>query len=978
MACVTQTARAYEYVFDFSSGNNYERTVDAGGTNITYSIKNADGATLVKLIVTVTNKEIENTVKINEQKGKLYIPDGSRLRVTLSDGYNLRQIQFGYFEKGNGNGNCGQLFGPGITKDNLKDVTGILSGSTDEHVFVKGMPSGTVSLFTNTTIWTPVIHEQGGCYLGPKVKVYSEGISLEDLAYAEGNVRLQNHKIDHDLVGVSVQTIDGNKYLIARSADQLQNHRQVMAEGQESFKDDKGNVYPWSNPNTPQYAWVIIDMNGKNNPEDFVGKRFSGVRGTYCKYDQAPSGLWIFWVNPTIILTDALDLSKATDEATELNTYPLANFVLPKDDNHFLLKPNLAEMCNVVDVMRSHGDHFIYVPDRNAIMPEVKKTDENGNEIIVASDNFYVDNDLTYGRDYSYASFIDNNAEREAYLENDIDLLGQGNEWMNWRLYDKVYHFDNTLVVAATHANNGEYVYPLSVPNQEHTETTSGMVMHIIGKGELCTYDTDMFVGSQDYWSRYQYNENRNAYRNDLVFALSNPDVKDMGTLSVWRCNDQGEKLAKIGELRQQDQWNLNTFILNSLDDAKIAKDDPMLQSLGKDPYFPNNQIYQLGQNQQNGQGKVTMMYMTDMFYSETMNNANENASLSKDYAYRLESTKDGVTSVVGYAPVYKTNDNVVTRATYTQEQVDADVDNKLEDNKKAEINFTPNMAKAMTEYRVYKGDDQTCSLFNSVASNDIVLANNFLSEAFEDEIVDGTVYVPELYTAYNNNTYGCYKQSVSDASVYMNVHDVMASVMANNGVRYCHAIIDLTSAINNVAKDSRYLLRVWRKVGNNPLVLLNTEKEKTGDAFTGEDGNGGTYDWQTNYSSLESLGMEADAFAKTNPQTPFILYDTFKVGTVAGAPGMKADNIAVEPITYYATLYVKDDASEKYYVKKIESEPVTNVPTAISTVNTGAQVESVRYYNTIGVESETPFQGLNIVVTRYSDGTTTTVKAVR
>ena len=248
--------------------------------------------------------------------------------------------------------------------------------------------------------------------------------------------------------------------------------------------------------------------------------------------------------------------------------------------------------------------------------------------------------------------------------------------------------------------------------------------------------------------------------------------------------------------------------------------------------------------------------------------------------------------------------------------------------------------------------------------------------------------YVPEVYTAYNNNTYGCYKQVVSDASVDIKMKNLVATeaVVNEQGQRYCYAIIDVSSIINNVDKDSRYLLRVWRKVGNGDLVLLNEEDEKTGKPFVGDDGHGGHYDWTTNYSGLDLLGMEADDFAKTPNHDPFELHDTFLVSDAttpapSGAPMLMADGgtVSIEPVTYYATLYVKDDASGKYYVKQSdEVKPNTTIPTAISTIAGIAQVESVRYYNVAGIESEKPFAGMNIVVTRYSDGTTTTTKVVK
>lgn len=51
---------------------------------------------------------------------------------------------------------------------------------------------------------------------------------------------------------------------------------------------------------------------------------------------------------------------------------------------------------------------------------------------------------------------------------------------------------------------------------------------------------------------------------------------------------------------------------------------------------------------------------------------------------------------------------------------------------------------------------------------------------------------------------------------------------------------------------------------------------------------------------------------------------------------------------------------------------------TAISTIEGSKTVKSVRYYNVAGMESETPFKGMNIVVKTYTDGSRTTEKIVR
>ena len=51
---------------------------------------------------------------------------------------------------------------------------------------------------------------------------------------------------------------------------------------------------------------------------------------------------------------------------------------------------------------------------------------------------------------------------------------------------------------------------------------------------------------------------------------------------------------------------------------------------------------------------------------------------------------------------------------------------------------------------------------------------------------------------------------------------------------------------------------------------------------------------------------------------------------------------------------------------------------TAISTVGVNGEVKSVKYVSVAGVVSDRPFEGVNIVVTEYTDGSRTTTKMVR
>ena len=57
----------------------------------------------------------------------------------------------------------------------------------------------------------------------------------------------------------------------------------------------------------------------------------------------------------------------------------------------------------------------------------------------------------------------------------------------------------------------------------------------------------------------------------------------------------------------------------------------------------------------------------------------------------------------------------------------------------------------------------------------------------------------------------------------------------------------------------------------------------------------------------------------------------------------------------------------------------ITNVVTSINEVLAGnGEVKSVKFYNVAGIESNVPFQGVNIVVTEYTDGSRTTTKMLK
>ena len=86
------------------------------------------------------------------------------------------------------------------------------------------------------------------------------------------------------------------------------------------------------------------------------------------------------------------------------------------------------------------------------------------------------------------------------------------------------------------------------------------------------------------------------------------------------------------------------------------------------------------------------------------------------------------------------------------------------------------------------------------------------------------------------------------------------------------------------------------------------------------------------------------------------------------------------QAVTLNGSKAPQDDLKNFYVVEDVKDYKIdSDVPTAINTIfDTNREVVGVKYYNVAGIESSTPFDGVNIVVTRYSDGSTTTTKILK
>ena len=110
----------------------------------------------------------------------------------------------------------------------------------------------------------------------------------------------------------------------------------------------------------------------------------------------------------------------------------------------------------------------------------------------------------------------------------------------------------------------------------------------------------------------------------------------------------------------------------------------------------------------------------------------------------------------------------------------------------------------------------------------------------------------------------------------------------------------------------------------------------------------------QTSYTDQLIFGADINA----KPELVVRFYYKAKGLPVAAPSGLRAGE-AQEPKMYNAS----------------ENSISPNPTTAVHEIVVNGEVESKTYYNVQGMESDKPFEGINIVVTRYSNGATTTTK---
>jgi len=81
---------------------------------------------------------------------------------------------------------------------------------------------------------------------------------------------------------------------------------------------------------------------------------------------------------------------------------------------------------------------------------------------------------------------------------------------------------------------------------------------------------------------------------------------------------------------------------------------------------------------------------------------------------------------------------------------------------------------------------------------------------------------------------------------------------------------------------------------------------------------------------------------------------------------------------TYYGYRILNADGTYSGYVHLYATKFAVYGASGVSEVNANKEIAGVKYYNIAGIESNEPFQGVNIMVTKYNDGSQKAVKVIK
>ena len=252
-------------------------------------------------------------------------------------------------------------------------------------------------------------------------------------------------------------------------------------------------------------------------------------------------------------------------------------------------------------------------------------------------------------------------------------------------------------------------------------------------------------------------------------------------------------------------------------------------------------------------------------------------------------------------------------------------------------------------------------------------------------------------------NTYGGPLQEAPSGTmtVKMDQAEKIGNTWEQDGKKYCYYNLPLNVETLNIPEGYElYKARVWRKVDpsllneSNPklsdseiqahLVRLgNSEGEYMYDDINYDDSD------LINVDNITSYVFGEEKFDDNYEGDLKMTFGAQKVRNESSETGV----IDELPVQFTVRLYYtrnkstntknRDDDATFYIVEKVYETTITgnDIYTAIeelSDANINKQVQQVTYYNALGQASSKPHSGVNVVATKYTDGSTRITKIVK
>ena len=547
-----------------------------------------------------------------------------------------------------------------------------------------------------------------------------------------------------------------------------------------------------------------------------------------------------------------------------------------------------------------------------------------------------------------------------------------------------------------------ENSYTYEVPQDEHSYTLTYIVFAKPSDG-----DHDMFVAWSNqasvvipgwydflylalnhYESDYRATEELNYYRNFL--NVMNDDA--VNALTPARVQD--------GE---------NAFTLYRMDAADLDVMVPVAQLTltanngvryeityeNQEPLADYNVPITLNGNLNVGAGEaidLSPITFVDQFTAITANNDHP-----VRYAYVLVLNDNSKSTNTVEVPVFKTSSTI--DGFYTLDEIMGDVDHSLTPgvkNANVEVTLAPN--PAVYYYTLERGsnvapneaisklqrrtDGTYLEMLNVLPQYYNTVVNPGIVDRLDNNIITGVPtdymsYQPVIWTfgedrvkADGENSYGSpiWKTGVGSTEVQATgVHtEGETGVWKDENNESCWIYYPTFSVYGYVPEDASvtyepFMFRVWRDCEDIRGYYFGENGKPVNDPAADRSPSKLIFEQLTTEDGIENEGGEWDVNpygfgAKQDAKIQFRVRFYYKKSGVNNMRGEEA-----------APLY--------YVVENILDW--TEITTSVHELNV-AGVESVTYINAQGVMSNKPFDGMNIVITRYSDGSAKTTKMVR